>query len=430
MNRSIAAALMLLVLPLPLRAAETLTDAWTKALRNDAGLAAAALELQAAQAGEKAARGARWPAVETGATYSRYAATPVLQVDAPGFAFRSPPIFDNNDAVVGFAQVTLPLYAGGSIGAAVDAAHSSVVAANAIELQTRADVKLGVAAAYFNVLRAGRALQAAQRTADALAAHYGDVGAMVERQLVSNADLLAARVALANAEQQRLRAANDLQLATARYNQKLGEPAERAVTLAESNEFDAGIDAVSLPGLLASALAQRSELTAVDAQAASRKAQARAELGKALPQLALVAQYSHVENTILDRQDLNSVAVGFKWNLFDAGQARNRAASLRRDAQAMQVRAQDLRSQIELQVREAWLSLQEARGRILATRDAVAAAEENLRTSRELYGAGLAANTQVLDAVALAISATNNRDDALLDAEFARLRLARAVGNL
>jgi hypothetical protein len=36
----------------------------------------------------------------------------------------------------------------------------------------------------------------------------------------------------------------------------------------------------------------------------------------------------------------------------------------------------------------------------------------------------------VLDAVTLSLIATNNRDDALLDAAFARLRLARAVGAL
>jgi outer membrane protein TolC len=47
-----------------------------------------------------------------------------------------------------------------------------------------------------------------------------------------------------------------------------------------------------------------------------------------------------------------------------------------------------------------------------------------------LYGAGLVTHTQVLDAIALRIAAVNNRDDAQFDAELARLRLSRAIGEL
>ena len=64
-----------------------------------------------------------------------------------------------------------------------------------------------------------------------------------------------------------------------------------------------------------------------------------------------------------------------------------------------------------------------------ASGEAVAQAEENLRMSRELYGAGLATNTQVLDAVALQVNAVNNRDNAVLDESLSQLRLARASGS-
>ena len=114
----------------------------------------------------------------------------------------------------------------------------------------------------------------------------------------------------------------------------------------------------------------------------------------------------------------------------DGGQARNRATALRRAGQAAELRAADARTGIQLEVRAAWLGLAEARARIGASREAVDQAEENLRISRELYGAGLATNTQVLDAVALRVGATANRDDAVLDAELARLALACAIGDL
>jgi outer membrane protein TolC len=89
-----------------------------------------------------------------------------------------------------------------------------------------------------------------------------------------------------------------------------------------------------------------------------------------------------------------------------------------------------LRSQIELQVRQAWLDVQAAQARSKATGEAVAQAEENLRTSRELYGAGLATNTQVLDAVTLQVNAVSNRNNAALDESLSLLRLEYAVGTL
>jgi outer membrane protein TolC len=411
-------------------AAESLQDAWTKALTNDATLAAAGLELPAAQANERAAKGARWPSLETGATYTRYATAPSFDFTTPAFAFRSAPLFDNNDAIMGYAQLKLPLYAGGSLHAGVQAARHAATAAAANEQQARADLKLDVAGAYFNVLRARRSLRAADSAVEGLTSHAHDVGAMVDRELVGTTDLLSAKVALANAEQLRLRAASGVEIATAQYNRRLGEPAERAPDLIENVSTNMPATDDKLGELIAAAVQQRSELAAMEALAAARTAEARAEFGKTLPQLALVAQYNRLENTVLDRQDLNSVGIGFHWNLFDAGQTRNRAAALRRDAEALQRRSADLRSIIELQVREAWLGLREARGRVTASREATAQAEENLRTSRELYRTGLATNTQVLDAVTLSLNAANNHDDALLDVEYARLKLARAVGSL
>ena len=149
-----------------------------------------------------------------------------------------------------------------------------------------------------------------------------------------------------------------------------------------------------------------------------------------LPQLALTAGYDHLETTVLDRQDFASVGVGVRWTLFDGGQARARATALRRQGDAARLRRDDLRTLIELQVRESWLGVAEADARRATTREAVEQAEENLRISRELYGAGLVTHTQVLDAIALRIAAVNNRDDAQFDAELARLRLSRAIGEL
>lgn len=411
-------------------AAETLEDAWKLALTRDKALAAAGSDLEGARAAERAARGARWPSLDATAGYTRLNASPALDVVTPAFAFRSGPIFKGDEFVTGTVQARLPLYTGGQISAGIDAAHHALIGAAEDEQSATAGLKLDVAEAYVGVLRARRGLDAARSSVASLAAHAHDVQQMVERDLVARADLLAARVALANAEQAGVRAANTVAIAEAAYNRRLGEPLERSPELDPRMTADPTLAATPVEPLVQRALVSRSEIRALAAHADSLASQSRAEAGKGLPQLALIGGYTHFDNQILDRQDFSTVGVGFSWNLFDGGQARARAAALHSAGRAAQNRLDDLRSRVELEVRQAWLDAHEAQARVRAAAETVAQAEENLRSSRELYGAGLATNTQVLEAVTLQINAVSNRDNAALDESLSSLRLAYATGTL
>jgi len=410
--------------------AETLQDAWQLAMTRDKTLAAASSDVDGARAGEQAARGARWPSVDASAGYTRLNASPSLDVATPGFTFRSGPIFKGDEYTSGSVQMRLPLYAGGRISAGIDAAHHAFIGATEDQQATAAALKLDVAEAYVAVLRARRALQAAESSVTSLSAHTADVQQMVDRELVQRSDVLAARVALANAEQIRVRAANSVEIAQARYNRRLGEPLGRSPELDDHVAADASLSAEPIDGLLRRALDSRSEIKGLAARVDSLASQSQAESGKLRPQLALTGGYTHFDNQILDRQDFSMVGVGFTWNLFDGGQARNRAAALHSASRAANSRLEDLRSEIELEVRQSWLDVHEAQARVKASSEAVAQAQENLRITRELYGAGLGTNTQVLDADTLQINALNNHNNAVLDESLSLLRLERAVGAL
>lgn len=410
--------------------AETLQEAWQLAVTHDNILAAATSDIEGARAVEQAARGARWPSVQANGGYTRLNASPSLDVSTPGFTFRSGPIFRSDQYTAGSVQMKVPLYAGGQISAGIDAAHYAFVGATEDQQATIATLKLDVAEEYVAVLRARRALHAAESSLASLSAHTGDVQHMVDRELVPRSDALAAHVALANAEQVRVRAENSVEIAQARYNRLLGEPLGRVAELDDRIPADASLSVERIEVLLKQALESRSELKGLAARADSLASQSQAESGKLRPQLALTGGYTHFDNQILDRQDFSMVGIGFTWNLFDGGQARNRAAALRSASRATNNRLDDLRSTIELEVRQSWLDVHEAQARVKASSEAVEQAQENLRISRELYGAGLGTNTQVLDAVTLQISALNNHDNAVLDESLSLLRLARAVGAL
>jgi outer membrane protein len=423
------AATMVGVFAPPFVAAETLEQAWRLALERDNGLAAATANLEGARSSERAARAARWPSLGASAGYTRFNSAPQFDFAASGFALQTP-IFSGDDYVSGGVQIKLPLYTGGRISAGIDAAHRMSLGASDAERVARSELRLDVAQSYIDVLRAKRLLQTAQSRVASLTSHVADVERLVTRELVARSDLLAGRVALANAEQQWVRADNDVALAYAAYNRRLGEPLDRMPPLEDDVRANSALAEEPLEGLITRAVGARGELGALSARADALALQSKAEQADLLPQLAISGGYTYLENQILDRKDFASIGVGVTWNLFDGGQARHRSAALRSASVAARHRMEDLRTQIELEVRQDWLGVREARGRVTASREAVAQADENVRITRELYGTGLGTNTQVLDAVALQVEAANNHDNATLDESLAVLRLARAVDAL
>jgi outer membrane protein TolC len=408
---------------------ETLDEAWALALHQDHGLAAVRSQAEAADLDAAAARAQRWPTLAVGGTYTHFDDAPAFDFGFTGLPISPPELFGGDDFVMGSATVTLPLFTSGRISSSIAAAQARSRGAGAQAVGAASDVKLAVADAYVGVLRARKALAVAESNAASLEAVSSDVANMFERELVPKNDLLAVQVALADARQNRLRADNALQIALAVYNRRLGEPMDRPVELSESLPEPKDLP-VEIDALIDQALHERTELTALDQQAEAYGAMAKAERSRVLPQLALVGGYNYLENQFLDDEEFLSAGVGVQWALFDGGQSRKRAASLDRTRHATEEQRRDVESLIALQVRQAWLDVEESRDRMKVAASAVEQAEENLRIAREQYGAGLGTQTQLLQAESLRVQALTNRDNATLDAGLARLRLARATGSL
>ena len=409
--------------------AETLEEAWGLALQHDNALASVRSQAEAAGLDAQAARAQRWPTVAVAGSYSQLDDSPAFDFTFTGLPITAPDMFQDDELIMGTASITIPLFTSGRISSSIAAAEARQRGAGAQLAAATGDMKLAVAAAYVDVLRARRALEVARSNVQTLESLARDTSSMFERELVPKNELLAAQVALADARQNELRARNGAEMALAAYNRRLGAPMDRAVELDETITT-----AVDLPGSLEAlteqALAKRTELAALEAQAEAYGQMARTERARVLPQVALSGGYQYLENQFLDDEDVGMAGVGVQWALFDGGQSRKRAASLERTQRATRQQRADASSLVELQVRQSWLGLREARERMVVTADAAAQADESLRIAQERYRAGLGTQTQLLEAETLRVQALRNRDDAALDASLAQLRLARAVGAL
>jgi outer membrane protein len=409
---------------------ETLDEAWSLALANDLGLAAATSEAEAARLDIQAAKGGRLPVVTATGSYAKLKDAPAFDFSAAGLPVRMPRLFDHDDFVMAGVNIELPLYTGGRITNQIAAAESGGTVREAAASISRADLRFSVAESYVAVQRAERALAIAQSGVDSLSQYVSDVEAMFTREVVPRNDLLSAQVARANAEQARLQAANGLELAKASYNRRLGLPLDRPFSLQPiPPAMTATLDSLEASALEVEALGNRNELAVLKAQGEALGHAAAAERARLLPQVSLNGGYQYLENQALDREEFAMVGVGLRWALFD-GSIRNRSASLRQTQRAAEQRLADLRTLVALEVRQAYLSLREARARVEVARGAVDQAEENKRIANQQYAAGLVNSTRVLEAETLRVQSLANRENALMDVELARLRLARTAGRL
>lgn len=426
--RALGTILVIAAFPWAVRA-ESLSDAWAMAQQSNGAVAAAHSDWEAAQADHTAALRQRWPAIDVNGGYTQFEHAPNLDIATPAGQLQAP-IWGHNGYTMAGADLSVPVWTSGKISGSIGAAAAGARGASAQEMRSTADLKLAVAESYIAVFRARQALQVAESNVASLNAHNDDVQVLYDKQAVAQSDLLGAQVALANAAQQRLRAANALHLAMAAYNRWVGQPLDRPADLEEPSTAPSAETAVPLDQLIAHALDRRPELAAISAQQEGLEQAAQSERAQGLPQVMLHAGYNHLDNEILDRENFATVGIGFQWRLFDSGQLQARTSALHSRARAAQQRLADVRSSVSLEVETAFYNRDEAAARIHAAAAAVVQAEENVRIARELYSSGLGTNNQVLDAESLRVISLTNRDDAGFDLLVAQYRLQRAIGEL
>jgi len=406
--------------------AETLNDAWERALTVDHRLLASRKMTESSQFALSAAQSARLPSLNIESAYTILNHAPTAVIDFPAALVREMPVSEDKSLSY-TTTASLPLFASGRISRSIDAAGASLNAAQQEETKTVLDIKLSVADAYVASLRARRGIEVAESAVSSLTAHAGDVKHFFEEGVVAKNDLLAAQVALSDARQQAIRSRNTLDISHASYNRLLHRPLDQEVLI-----DDVSVDA-SQPDIVDvtfRALSKRPELASLSAQVKSLRLQAESIRSATGPQLALMGSYNYQQNKYQLYENIWSATLGLTWNIFDGGVTRNNANAIIQKAESLSDVKSDTASIIMLQVRQAWLDVMETQTRITVTREATQQAEENMRVVKDRYREGVGTNTEVLDAETLRTKSYHNYYNAVYDAVMANIRLQYATGEL
>lgn len=407
-------------------ASESIEQAWASALQADHTVAAAGAREQAAHEGLAAAEARRLPSVSLNAGYTRLQSEPAAAISIPALKLNGLP-FAQDEAYSGSVSFSAPVFTAGRISNGIAAAGAASEAARAGSALSRHELKMAVAEAYVSVLRAQHLNAVALSHVTAIERHVYDVEQLFNKGYAARYDVLSSKVALADARQQALQAANGVALAGAAYNRLLGRQQDAPVELAELAERQA---APTLPELIAAGRDGRSELGQLSAQETALRRQSASVAAQLAPQVGVSGGWGRLQNRYLVEDKGWWIGVAMKWDVFDGGLVRREAAQLASNARAVAELRSDAADKVELQVRQSWLRVQEAAARIEVARAALAQADEGLELARERYRAGLAPNSEVLDAETRRAGAYANRDNAVYDRALAQLRLQYASGRL
>ena len=392
------------------------------ALREHPDSRVAWLGIQAEAARLDAASAANWPTLSGQFNFTQSRALSSSGAPVPTLHRYGPSL--------GLAYV---LYDFGARAASIDAQRYQLIATLLNGNRVLQDTVAEVETAYFAVLaaRAQRAAQAEQEAA--LRASFDAVEMRLRGGLAARADQLRARAALSEATLARQLAERDIAKAEALLKQAAGIEQTRGLLLDWETAPPPALDAATLlVELLAEAGQQRPDLRALQAAAASARAEAERARAARWPSLSLAANSGRTFFLEDERSPSTTYNAGVNLSvpLFDGGRLAAQARAAERDAERLQAEAESQRSQVALAVTAAYHDVRHAQDRREGVAVQFDSASESAQAAEARYRAGVGSLLEWLTAQADLARARQAQAQADSDWLAAFSRLNHALGRL
>ncbi|MBP1764826.1 MAG: outer rane efflux protein, partial [Firmicutes bacterium] len=123
-----------------------------------------------------------------------------------------------------------------------------------------------------------------------------------------------------------------------------------------------------------------------------------------------------------------TLSLSASWNVFDTGVTSAQVKQADAAVQKANYTAQQTRDSVQLEIRQNYLSMQEAEKRISTSQVAVSKAEEDFKIAQVRYSAGVGTNLDVIDAQVALTQAKTNYVQALYDYNTNKAKLEKAMG--
>jgi outer membrane protein TolC len=361
--------------------------------------------------------------VDLNYSYARFDEEPTITIPPNEF------VVGTKDNYAFSVEVVQPLYAGGALFNAYRIAANNFEVAGLDRQQEIRDLKLRVIETYYRIIEAREILEVARSSASSIKAHQDVANAFYNQGMIPKNDLLEAQVRYAESLQNVISAENAVRLLEAQLNTLLGRSISSAVNIEEQipmPEMEA-----SLEELYETALEHRQEIRITRLQIDNAGKGVWIARSGYLPNIAATYEYEKLgEDPDVDEDKAWTVGVGLRWRIFQGGSSYFDVSRAKAARNRLGYLMQALKDQVLLEVKNSFLSAQEAKARTEVAAKAIDQARENLRIQKDRYNLQVATTTNVLDAEALLDQARRNLISARADYATSMASLRSAMGTL
>ncbi len=292
----------------------------------------------------------------------------------------------------------------------------------------KSDFLLAVAASFYDVLKAQRALEIAKTNVERLTQYHHFVETRVRVGELTKTALLRSQGELSGAQADKLKASNGVQLARTALIRLTG--VEQDFSLKDERIFSSEV--CELDSLRQSAQ-ERTDLKSYDMQTKMAEQQVKFARGAFWPNMGLFAIYNRADqdpltSTFNDESILGGVSLSFpffegglRMAEFKEARARERQARLAYD---------DLKKSVDLELQAACLDLDTLKGSLKFLEDQQIFARDNYNAVMKQFENGLATSLDVMDANTLLLTADKNVAEALYNYQLAFLTVKKSSGTL
>jgi outer membrane protein len=334
-------------------------------------------------------------------------------------------------------EVRQTLYAGGGVRNALDAQKLARESA-LLELEGVINAALlDVRTRFYNVLLSREQTKVQEENVRLLREQLQTAKNRFEAGASSNFEVLRAEVAVANAQPGLIRARNGYRIAIDELRQSLGYVNPRAESVRKLPEFVGTLDykpvSYDLQEALSQARMNRPEIKRLEKVELAREAGIKVAKADYQPDLALVGGYQLRKNNFSNRfnESLDGWTIGLQsnWAIFDGRATAGRVAQARSQFNQAKLLTSETTLAVEVEVRRAHSSLQEAAELAESATKVVAQAEEALRLADARYAAGTATQLDVLEARVALTESRNNQLQANYSHNVAVSAMRKAIGS-
>lgn len=332
------------------------------------------------------------------------------------------------------ATSTINLFNGGAKFSSLNSARAGLKAARASAGYSGALVVQAVSAAYYDLLRYQALLKVARETRDLAAGELERSETYFRLGSAAKSDVLQARVRLENTRLEVVRAENAVAQAFAQLAHAMGRP------LAEPFEIDdsalhTDFAVADLETLYASSLSGRLDLQAQALTASARRSDVWTASAGLWPQLNVQASYTRYNNESPYRfgsqeSENFSIAASISWDVFNRFTNWTRRAQARATARIAEYQLEQARLDAQLEVRQLYNAVIEARERAAVSRETIVQAQEDLRLAQERFRVGAGTSLERITAEVNLATARADEIQAICDFLIGKVQLDRATGHL